>query len=127
MAKSMSKDSQIILSMMRIQDSINAVLDKADNDNELIKDKANVELLTYYVLKMFAMRKQFSGKTKKTLTIFSDFKGRMISDSLTYCYPMIGDMEIVKVARELSDVVARDELNSRYDVCIKESLKYDGE
>ena len=126
MAKSMSKDSQILLNMMRVQDSINVVLNKGA-DTELVKDKSNIDLLTFYILKMFAMRKMFSGKTKKALSIFDDFEGTTISNSLNYCFPMVGDLEIVKVARGLSDVVAKDELSSRYEVCIKESLKYEGE
>ena len=127
MAKAMSKDSQIILNMMRIQDSINDILNSTDNDNELVQDKSKIDLLTFYIIKMFSMRKNFSGKTKKALGMFDEFKGNAIMGALTFCYPMIGAMDIIKTARELSDEVARDEFNSRYEVCIKESQAYDGE
>lgn len=127
MAKSMSKDSQIILNMMRVQNSINSVLGDVDKDSEIIKDKTKVELLTYYILKMFALRKNVSGKTKKALTMFNDFKGATILNSLSFCYPMISDIEIVRVARSMADEDARADLLSRYDICIKESQKYSGE
>ncbi len=127
MAKSMSKDSQIILNMMKVQNSINSVLGDVDKDSEIAKDTTKVELLTFYVLKMFALRKNVSGKTKKALGIFNDFKGATILNSLSFCYPMISDIEIVRVARSMADELARAELISRYDVCIKESQKYSGE
>lgn len=127
MAKSMSMDSQIILNMMRVQNSINDILGDVDNDHEVIKDKTKVDLLTHYIIKMFALRKNFSGKTKKAISFFNDFKGNMIISSLNYCYPMIGDIEIVRIARSMADDLAKDELVSRYEVCIKESQNYDGE
>lgn len=127
MAKSMSMDSQIILNMMRVQNSINDILGDVDNDHEVIKDKTKVDLLTHYIIKMFALRKNFSGKTKKAISFFNDFKGNMIINSLNYCYPMIGDIEIVRIARSMADDLAKDELVSRYEVCIKESQNYDGE
>ena len=85
MAKSMSMDSQIILNMMRVQNSINDILGDVDNDHEVIKDKTKVDLLTHYIIKMFALRKNFSGKTKKAISFFNDFKGNMIISSLNYC------------------------------------------
>ena len=127
MAKAMSKDSQIILNMMRIQDSMNDILDSTDTDNELVQDKSKIDLLTFYIIKMFSMRKNFSGKTKKALSMFDDFKGNAVMNSLVFCYPMICAMDIVKIARELSDEVARDEFKTRYEICIKESMAYDGE
>ena len=127
MAKSMSMDSQIILNMMRVQNSINEVLGDVGTEHEVAKDKSKVDLLTFYIIKMFSLRKNFSGKTKKAVTFFNDFKGNMISNSLTFCYPMIGDIEIVRIARSMADDLAKDELISRYEICIKESQNYEGE
>ena len=50
MAKSMSKDSQIILNMMRTQNAINDVLGDVDKDSEIVNDKAKIDLLTFYQL-----------------------------------------------------------------------------
>lgn len=124
MAKMMSKDSQIILNMLRIQDCMSAILDKNDGENSLTKDSSSIDLLTFYIVKLFALRKNFSGKTKKALTIFNDFKGNMVLSSLNYCYPMVSPAEIIAFAYQLSDEVARHELTERYEVCIKESEKY---
>ena len=55
MAKAMSKDSQILLNMMRVQDSMNAVLGDVGTDKEVAKNQAKVDLLTFYILKLFAM------------------------------------------------------------------------
>lgn len=127
MAKSMSKDSQIILNMMRVQDSMNVILGDVGTDKEVAKNQAKVDLLTFYILKLFGMRKNFSGKTKKALTIFNDFKGNTVASSLNYCYPTVSNLEIVRMARSLADDLSRDELTSRYEVCIQESQNYEGE
>lgn len=124
MAKSMSKDSQIILNMMRTQNAINDVLGDVDKDSEIVNDKAKIDLLTFYILKMFALRKNVSGKTKKALTLFNDFKGAAILNSLSYCYPTISNLEILRIARSMADKLAKDELISRYELCIQESVNY---
>ena len=125
MAKSMSKDSQIILNMMRVQDKINKIFD-AFEDEEIIKDREQVDLLTLYIIKMFSMRKNFSGKTKKAISFFDDFKGNCVMQSLSFCYPTISGTEIIRIARNMSDELARNELTERYDTCIKESENYSG-
>lgn len=122
----MSMDSQVLLNVMKVQNSINDILDNADSDEDVIKNKNNVDLLTFYVVKLFAMRKNFSGKTKKALTIFNDFKHDVVMKSLVSCIPLISSMEIVNLARSLADPVAMDEIKSRYELCIKESQKYEG-
>lgn len=127
MAKAMSKDSQILLNMMRVQDSMNAVLGDVGTDKEVAKNQAKVDLLTFYILKLFAMRKNFSGKTKKAVTFFNDYKGHIISSSLNYCYPTVSNLEIVRVARSMADQLAREELINRYELCVKESPNYNGE
>ena len=124
MAKSMSKDSQIILNMMKIQGTINSILGDVDKDSETAKDKSKVDLLTFYILKMFALRKNFSGKTKKALGFFDDFKGATVLNSLSFCYPTVSGLEIVRMARMMADIEAKDALMKRYDLCIKESEKY---
>lgn len=126
MAKMMSKDSQIILNMMKVQDCINSVLDSKSDEN-LIKDNKSIDLLTYYIVKMYSMRKCFSGKTKKALTLFDDFKGKTVINSLTYCYPTISHSEIIETARYLADVSSRDAFSTQYAACIKESVKYEAE
>ena len=123
MAKMMSKDSQIILNMLRIQDDIQDILN-SDDEDKIIEDKSKINLLTFYIVKLYALRKNFSGKTKKALSLFDDFKGKMLLNSLNYCYTMFSAKEIISFARELSDPAAHDELTSRYEVCIKESEKY---
>lgn len=129
MAKSMSKDSQIILNMMRVQDSMNAVLGDIGTDKDVAKNQAKVDLLTFYITKLYALRKNVSGKTKKALTTFTfnEFNANVIMSAVSYCYPMVSNLEIVKVARILADNAMRDELTARYDVCIKESPNYNGE
>ena len=129
MVKSMSKDSQIILNMMRVQDSMNAVLGDVGTDKEVAKNQAKVDLLTFYITKLYALRKAVSGKTKKALTTFNltEFDANIIMSAIFYCYPTVSNLEIVKVARVLADVAMRDELTARYDVCIKESPNYNGE
>ena len=64
MAKMMSKDSQIILNMLRIQDDIQDILN-SDDEDKIIEDKSKINLLTFYIVKLYALRKNFSGKTKK--------------------------------------------------------------
>lgn len=125
MAKSMSKDSQIILNMMKVQDNVNKILD-ASEDEDIVKDRTQIDLLTFYIVKMFSMRKNFSGKTKKAVSFFNDFKGDCVMKSLNYCYPMISGNEIIRIARNMSDTIARNELVERYGVCIKESENYSG-
>ena len=123
----MSKDSQIILNMMRTQDTMNNVLGDIGTEKEVAQNQAKVDLLTFYILKMFGLRKKVSGKTKKALTIFDDYKGNAISNSLTYCYPTISNLEIVRIARSMADELSRDILLSHYEICIKESQNYQGE
>lgn len=125
--KTMSRDSQIILNIMRYQDKIDAVIESADTESEVSNDKEKVELLTFYILKIFAMRKNFSGKTKKALTCFDDEKASMILAGLNFCYPTYSDSEIVTLAMSLSDPAVRTELSKQYELCIKESQKYHGE
>ncbi len=127
MAKAMSKDSQIILNMMRVQDSMNAVLGNVGTEHEVAKDQSKVDLLTFYILKLFGLRKNFSGKTKKAVTFFNDFKGDSVAKSLNVCYPTISNLEIVRMARSLADASARSALTARYELCIKESQNYEGE
>ena len=70
MAKSTPKDSQIILNMMKVQDAINKVIGESD-DETIAKKSASVDLLTYYIVKLFALRKNFSiffSLTTKILT-----------------------------------------------------------
>ena len=126
MAKMMSMDSQILLNTMRIQNSINDILDNANSDADIVKDEKNVNLLSFYIIKMFSLRKNFSGKTKKTLSIYNDFKYDILSKSLVSCVPLISNIEIVDFARSLADSVAVEEIKARYDLCIKESQKYEG-
>ena len=97
MAKSMSKDSQIILNMMRIQDSMNDILDSTDTDNELVQDKSKIDLLTFYITKLYALRKAVSGKTKKALTTFnlSEFDANIIMSAISYCYPTVSNLEFI--------------------------------
>lgn len=129
MAKSMSKDSQIILNMMRTQDSMNAILGDVDKDKEVAKNQAKVDLLTYYIIKLYGLRKNVSGKTKKEVYFlnFNESKAAVVLASIHYCYPTVSNLEIVKLARVLADAPAREELTNRYDVCIKESPNYQGE
>ena len=47
MAKMMSKDSQIILNMLRIQDDIQDILN-SDDEDKIIEDKSKINLLTFY-------------------------------------------------------------------------------
>ena len=87
--KTMSRDSQIILNIMRYQDKIDAVISSVDDESDVVNDKEKVELLTFYILKIFAMRKNFSGKTKKALTCFDDTKGNMVlSGMISVLYSM---------------------------------------
>ena len=50
----MSRDSQIILNIMRYQDKIDAVISSVDDESDVVNDKEKVELLTFYILKIFA-------------------------------------------------------------------------
>lgn len=128
MAKSTPKDSQIILNMMKVQDAINKVIGESD-DETIAKKSASVDLLTYYIVKLFALRKNFSGKTKKDakiIAIFDDFKGACVLESMSFCYPTINDREIVSFARKLADEESRGYLIERYNICILDSEKYDG-
>lgn len=125
--KTMSRDSQIILNIMRYQDKIDAVISSVDDESDVVNDKEKVELLIFYILKIFAMRKNFSGKTKKALTCFDDTKGNMVLSGMNFCYPTYSDSEIVTFAMTLSDPAVRDELSKQYELCIKESLKYHGD
>ena len=128
MAKSTPKDSQIILNMMKVQDAINKVIGESD-DETIAKKSASVDLLTYYIVKLFALRKNFSGKTKKDakiIAIFDDFKGACVLESMSFCYPTIDDREIVSFARKLADEESRGDLIERYNICILDSEKYDG-
>jgi hypothetical protein len=128
MAKSTPKDSQIILNMMKVQDAINKVIGESD-DETIAKKSASVDLLTYYIVKLFALRKNFSGKTKKDakmVAIFDDFKGACVLESMSFCYPTINDREIVSFARKLADEESRGDLIERYNICILDSEKYDG-
>lgn len=125
MAKTTPKDSQILLNMMRVQDAINKVLGDSD-DESVAKKSTSVDLLTHYIIKLFALRKNFSGKTKKAVTIFEDFKGASVLESMSYCYPTLSDREIVSFARELADENSRAALIERYNTCILDSEKYDG-
>jgi hypothetical protein len=128
MAKSTPKDSQIILNMMKVQDAINKVIGESD-DETIAKKSASVDLLTYYIVKLFALRKNFSGKTKKDakiIAIFDDFKGACVLESMSFCYPTINDREIVSFARKLADEESRGDLIERYNICILDSEKYDG-
>lgn len=122
MAKSMPFDSQIILNMLKIQDSINKILDE-HLEEDILKDKSLVDLLTFYIIKMFALRKRFSGKTKKALTFFDDRNGTIIINSLNYCYPMISDTEIVNMATDMASGAAYEELKLRYENCVKDATK----
>lgn len=122
MAKSMPFDSQIILNMLKIQDSINKILDE-HLEEDILKDKSLVDLLTFYIIKMFALRKRFSGKTKKALTFFDDRNGTIIINSLNYCYPMISDIEIVNMATDMASGAAYEELKLRYENCVKDATK----
>lgn len=124
--KAMSKDSQIILNMYRIQDLINDIIDDKE-DSEVAEDSTKVSALSFYILKMYAMRKNFSGKTKKALSFFDDDVEKIIIKSMSFCYPMISDTEIVRVARGLADMDNRLTMAQQYELCIKESYKYQGD
>lgn len=127
MVKAVSKDSQIILNMMRVQDKMSDILESKKEKKDLYKDASSIDLLTFYITKMFAMRKNFSGKTKKALTFFNEKRGAMVQSSLGYCYPMLSPQSIVDLATSMSDDNAYGELQKRYEVCIKESVKYEGD
>lgn len=118
----MGMDSQIILNMAQVQDSINKVLDE-HSEEDILKDSALVDLLTFYIIKMFSLRKRFSSKTKKALSFFSDVRGKIVLDSMNYCYPMLNSKEIIDMATDMASGAACEELKLRYENCIKESDK----
>lgn len=127
MAKSTPKDSQILLNIMRVQDAINKVIGESD-DETIAKKSTSVDLLTYYIVKMFALRKYLSGKTKKDakiMAIFDEGKGAIVLESMSFCYPTLSDKEIVSFARKLADEESRVDLIERYNICILDSEKHD--
>ena len=44
-----------------------------NSEDKIIEDKSKINLLTFYIVKLYALRKNFSGKTKKALSLFDDF------------------------------------------------------
>lgn len=124
MAKTMSKDSQILLNILGIQEKMDNIFGKYEEISDVSKEEKDVSLLSFYIIKLFMLRKFFSGKTKKALHIFDDFTYDLFSRHLASCYPLMSDKEIVNFARALCDDDARLEINDRYVVCIADSEKY---
>ena len=127
MAKEPSKDSQILINMMMVQKDMNTLIDKYDTVDLVAENKDSVNLFAYYIIKMFSMRKNFSGKTKKELHFFDENSYGILSKHLISCFPLMSDVEIVMFAKTICDEVAHAEIMTRYEACIKESLKYGGE
>ena len=127
MAKEMSKDSQILINMMMVQKDMNAIIDKYETVDLVAEDKDSVNLLAYYIIRLFSMRKNFSGKTKKELHFFNENNYTILSKHLISCFPLMSDKEIVLFAKNLCDDDANIDLLERYKLCIAESLKYGGE
>ena len=126
MAKEPSKDSQILINMMMIQKDMNSLIDKYETVDLAAKDKDTVNLLSYYIIKLFSMRKNFSGKTKKELPLFNENSYGILSKHMISCFPLLSDKEIVMFAKSLCDDDANISIMKRYEICITESLKYGG-
>lgn len=126
MAKMMSRDSQIILNMLRVQDKINDVLFELDTEDKIENSKKviSIDVLNFYILKLVGLSKNFSGKTKKAIGIFNESKTILIQKSVQSCFPLVSDSEVISYARSLADDASKAELKARYEVCIKESENY---
>ena len=127
MTKAMSKDSEIIVKMMQVQDKINEWVDTYEDNQTDVKKEDICDILKFYVIQMFSLRKNMSGKSKKALTFFDDFVGKTVLESMNYCYPMISDNEIVSIAKALANTNSRDMLSTQYANCIKESPNYEAD
>ena len=122
MAKSMSMDGQILMNVMKIQEEMTKIIDSKSVE-DIVKDKHSINELSYYIVRLYSLRKQFSGKTKKALDFFSDFKYDLFMKHMDNCYPMVSNADIVDFAISLSDEVARAAVDGQYGLCIKESEK----
>lgn len=122
MAKSMSMDGQILMNVMKIQEEMTKIIDSKSAE-DIVKDKHSINELSYYIVRLYSLRKQFSGKTKKALDFFSDFKYDLFTKHMVNCYPMVSNADIVDFAITLSDEVARASVDGQYGICIKESEK----
>lgn len=125
MAKEMSKDSQILLNMMKVQSKMVDVFDSFDDKKDLIKDENSVNLLTYFLIRLFSMRKNFSGKTKKAIGHFDDEEYNLITRHLVSCFPLISNSEIVDYAEYMCSSEVHESLLEHYGKCVKQSLKYE--
>lgn len=121
MAKTMEHDGQILLNIMMVQEKMRELIDSFDSNVGLIADKPTINLLTYYIIRLFSLRKNFSTKTKKDLNIFDDDKYALISKHMISCFPLISDAEILDLAYDLSDLDAIQRVADRYAICINVS------
>lgn len=120
MAKDKAKDCQILIKMMQVQDRINDINDNDDEEN-VISQENKEALYTYYILNLYGLRKNLSGKTKKSIIIFNDKLADILNKSMTCCYPTLSYETIEKYALQLANKKARELLKQQYEVCIKEA------
>ena len=120
MAKDKAKDCQILIKMMQVQDRINDINDNDDEEN-VISQENKEALYTYYILNLYGLRKNLSGKTKKSIIIFNDKVADILNKSMTCCYPTLSYETIEKYALQLANKKAKELLKQQYEVCIKEA------
>lgn len=126
MKKTLPTDAQVILVMMQIQNKIAEILGTDEKEDEKIsQDSKNVDLLTYYIVKMVMLLKGLTKKSRESFTFIDTFKCKVVADSLGTCFPMISNYEIVSFARTLATDEACAVLKKQYGLCISKSDKYE--
>lgn len=128
MAKTLPKDSQILLKILQIQQDMQEVIDGFSNYEEIVEDKKSYDLLYFYAIKIINLMKNLHNKTKKdAITFLDDFTNKLLLSDITYCYPIVSKVELVKYFNRMSDDSSMNDIQERYNYCITQSRNYEGE
>lgn len=128
MAKALPRDSQILLKILQTQQDMQEIIEGFSNYDEVAEDKKSYDLLYFYTIKIINLMKNMHNKTKKeAITFLDDFINKLLLTDLTFSYPTISKVDLVKYFNKISDDGSMEDIRQRYEYCITQSKNYVGE